>query len=97
MYCLDFLLRMQENLVELSISCKSGRLEIGSYDYSDFSLTNNSSIEFIESSQIIKFLGYQEKMLESNIWNLFPKLRKICLIIFSRADMKFESENRMEM
>lgn len=93
MFSLDFLLGMTENLEELKIEGKIGfRLE-----KENSSKEENTEIELIERNQIINFIGYQERMLESNIWNMFPKLKKIETGrggLFKKEDwLKLQKEN----
>lgn len=72
--CLDFLLGMKESLEELTIKTDTKR-----YSYEDFSKEERTEIEFLKCSQIVKYLGFEDEIGESNIWSIFPKLRKISI------------------
>lgn len=94
MFCLDFLLGMQENLEVLSIGCEFRQLE--SNKYGEFNLDEKAKIELIKSNQIVKFPGYEDKMLDSNIWSMFPKLKTMNLCVPSKRT-KFEREDWLKI
>ncbi len=65
MVCLDFLLPTKKNLEIISINiCYK------------FPLAQNTTGT---SGTIVQFLGFEEKMLESNVWVLFKMLKKIII------------------
>lgn len=61
--CLDFLLGMKQNLEEISVQV----------NYLQPVRQNVT----LTSGTVVQFMGYEGKMLESNIWVLFKKLKKI--------------------
>lgn len=38
---------------------------------------NQGSINVALSRQTVKFLGFERRLLESNIWDIFPRLDKV--------------------
>lgn len=78
---LDFLLLTRCSLEEISIKICSVNL---------YGKTNEQFLA-MEKDQIIQFLGYEGKLLESNIWRLLPKLKKVSVELYSfKLDYKRE-------
>ncbi len=67
--CLDFLLPMRSNLEEISLGVK-----LNSYDAIDFHYKQEVAVT---SGHVVQFLGYEAKMLDSNIWAIFKKMKKL--------------------
>lgn len=82
---LDFLLGITDSLEELFIRRNTSKEDN----------LSEKKIE-IENAQIIQFVGYETKLLESNIWHIFPKLKAVCLydvdnkIIYNREKRTFK-------
>ncbi len=99
MYCLDYMLGMKDSLEELIIICYG----VGSNDLRNFTAIEKREIGKIERNQVVKFLGYHDKMLESNIWSMFPKLKIFRLMVreksweFKREDWVKMSKNRKKV
>lgn len=66
--CLDFLLSAKLSLETISIITHSV----------DLSAKNKQLME-IKKKQIIQFLGYEDKLHDSNIWTMLPNLEEVCL------------------
>lgn len=73
---LDFLLPMKDSLKELCV-------EIGWWSTGEKRLTDRKkmedSIRVGMGMQQVQFLGWELKLLESNIWEVFPKLREVVI------------------
>lgn len=66
--CLDFLLGMKQNLEEISVQV----------NYLQPVRQNVT----LTSGTVVQFMGFEGKMLESNVWVLFKKLKKIEVEVF---------------
>lgn len=71
-YAIDFLLPLQETLKYLRVKMQYHLIK---------KKTRNSkflkSLAGAKQSQFVQFLGYERRMLESNIWTIFPQLQDL--------------------
>lgn len=67
--CLDFLLSAKLSLETICIKTYSV----------DLCVKNNKQYMAIKKKQIIQFLGYEDKLNDSNIWRMLPNLKKVWL------------------
>lgn len=83
--CLDFLLPMKHNLEEIVVFV----------DYEDRLVQKVT----LTSGTIVQFVGFEEKMLKSNVWVIFKKLKKMevraCFQGFERKSWWYSREEWM--
>lgn len=71
---LDFLLPMKQSLKQLCVKQSSFKV-----DYFEDANYLKDGLKLAQERQKIQFLGWEHRLLDSNIWDQFPKLKEVVL------------------